>query len=96
MRLCVAVRAPPPPSAEEMDLCHLGPLMAVYISIYMCMWEGRGDGARTLSPGQICPGWLTSPHPPLFLPPPNLDAFTQHSEIPHLHSLSGRPETTGA
>lgn len=51
-----------------MDLCHLGPLMAVYISIYMRTWEGRGDGARTRSPGQICPGWLTSPPPP---PPPS-------------------------
>lgn len=72
-RACVCVRpcVPPPRSAEEMDLCHLGPLMAVYISIYMCTWEGRGDGARTRSPGQICPGWLTSPPPPpLFLPPP--------------------------
>lgn len=35
----------------------------------MRTWEGRGDGARTRSPGQICPGWLTSPPPPLFLPP---------------------------
>lgn len=67
---CMCVRpCVPPPSAEEMDLCHLGPLMAVYISIYMRTSEGRGDGARTRSPGQICPGWLTSPPPPIFLPP---------------------------